>query len=88
MQVEGVTALVTGGASGLGLATVERLSAAGADVVAVDLPSASTQRLDALRQAITAQPINVADAKTEFAAARQRQIAALRDAHKTPANAA
>ena len=39
MQVAGITALVTGGASGLGLATVERLVAAGASAVVVDLPS-------------------------------------------------
>ena len=40
MDVAGSVALVTGGASGLGLATVRRLSAAGAKVVLVDLPSA------------------------------------------------
>ena len=34
------TALVTGGASGLGLAVVEALAASGAEVVAVDLPGA------------------------------------------------
>jgi NAD(P)-dependent dehydrogenase (short-subunit alcohol dehydrogenase family) len=40
MQLPGVVALVTGGASGLGLATATALSRAGADVVLVDLPSA------------------------------------------------
>lgn len=40
MNVSGCTALVTGGASGLGAATVHRLAAAGARVVAVDLPQA------------------------------------------------
>ncbi|MGW0606817.1 3-hydroxyacyl-CoA dehydrogenase [Streptomyces sp. NPDC002640] len=39
MRVDGVSALVTGGASGLGLATAERLLAAGARVVLFDLPS-------------------------------------------------
>jgi NAD(P)-dependent dehydrogenase (short-subunit alcohol dehydrogenase family) len=40
MQIEGITALVTGGASGLGRATVERLIGSGAaKVVIADLPS-------------------------------------------------
>jgi len=41
MQLTGTTALVTGGASGLGLATVQTLHAAGAHVVIVDLPSSN-----------------------------------------------
>jgi NAD(P)-dependent dehydrogenase (short-subunit alcohol dehydrogenase family) len=40
MQIQGSVALVTGGASGLGLATARRLTAAGAQVVLLDLPSA------------------------------------------------
>ena len=39
MQLAGTVALVTGGASGLGLATATALSEAGAAVVVVDLPS-------------------------------------------------
>ncbi|MGN6127336.1 MAG: SDR family NAD(P)-dependent oxidoreductase [Humibacter sp.] len=39
MSIDGSSALVTGGASGLGLATATRLAAAGAKVVIVDLPS-------------------------------------------------
>jgi NAD(P)-dependent dehydrogenase (short-subunit alcohol dehydrogenase family) len=39
MQIAGNVALVTGGASGLGLATVSRLVDGGASVVIVDLPS-------------------------------------------------
>jgi NAD(P)-dependent dehydrogenase (short-subunit alcohol dehydrogenase family) len=39
MDVNGAVALVTGGASGLGLATAERLLDAGAHVVLADLPS-------------------------------------------------
>lgn len=39
MNVADKVALVTGGASGLGLATVEELHAAGASVVVVDLPA-------------------------------------------------
>jgi NAD(P)-dependent dehydrogenase (short-subunit alcohol dehydrogenase family) len=38
MEITGAVALVTGGASGLGLATARRLSGAGARVVLVDLP--------------------------------------------------
>ncbi len=38
MEITGNTALVTGGASGLGLATVRRLHEAGAPVVILDLP--------------------------------------------------
>ncbi|GAA0629676.1 MULTISPECIES: 3-hydroxyacyl-CoA dehydrogenase [Sporichthya] len=39
MNISGSSALVTGGASGLGLATVKKLHASGAKVVIVDLPS-------------------------------------------------
>src|SRR3954470_16643432 len=39
MDITGASAVVTGGASGLGLATVERLLAAGAAVTILDLPS-------------------------------------------------
>ncbi len=38
MLIAGATALITGGASGLGRATAERLAASGASVVIVDLP--------------------------------------------------
>jgi NAD(P)-dependent dehydrogenase (short-subunit alcohol dehydrogenase family) len=40
MNIEGSAAVVTGGASGLGLATATRLAAAGAHVTILDLPSA------------------------------------------------
>ncbi|HEY1117370.1 MAG TPA: SDR family NAD(P)-dependent oxidoreductase, partial [Acidimicrobiales bacterium] len=39
MNISGKSAIVTGGASGLGLASVERLHKLGATVVVVDLPS-------------------------------------------------
>ncbi len=40
MNIEGSVAVVTGGASGLGLATAKRLARAGAHVAVIDLPSA------------------------------------------------
>ena len=43
MDVKNAVALVTGGASGLGLATVETLVAAGAKVVILDLPGSPGQ---------------------------------------------
>ncbi|GAA1541384.1 NAD(P)-dependent dehydrogenase (short-subunit alcohol dehydrogenase family) [Microbacterium ginsengiterrae] len=39
MQIQGAGALITGGASGLGLATARALAAAGAHVTLLDLPS-------------------------------------------------
>lgn len=48
MNIHGKTAIVTGGASGLGLATVTRLVADGARVVAIDLPKADISALEAL----------------------------------------
>lgn len=41
MDIAGASALVTGGASGLGLATARRLAAAGAHVTIVDLPASA-----------------------------------------------
>lgn len=43
MRVEGIHAVVTGGASGLGLATARRLVAGGATVTLFDLPSSAGQ---------------------------------------------
>ncbi|MEO5833469.1 MAG: SDR family NAD(P)-dependent oxidoreductase [Nakamurella sp.] len=45
MRIDGAAALVTGGASGLGLATTRRLAAAGARVTVIDLPSADASAL-------------------------------------------
>ena len=44
MQIEGCSALVTGGASGLGHATAQALTAAGASVVILDLPSSEGEK--------------------------------------------
>ncbi len=41
MNTDGISALVTGGASGLGLATARRLRAQGAQVVIADLPTSA-----------------------------------------------
>lgn len=57
MQIDGCTALVTGGASGLGLATATALAAAGARVVIVDLPGASDPQL----RGVTLVPADVTD---------------------------
>ena len=46
MDIKEATALVTGAASGLGLATARRLRAAGARVVALDLAGANMAELD------------------------------------------
>jgi NAD(P)-dependent dehydrogenase (short-subunit alcohol dehydrogenase family) len=45
MEISGSVAVVTGGASGLGLATVRKLAAAGARVVILDLPTSAGQDL-------------------------------------------
>jgi len=45
MRIDGAVALVTGGASGLGEATVRRLAAAGAAVVIADLPTSPGEQL-------------------------------------------
>ena len=47
MRIEGSVAVVTGGASGLGLATAQALTAAGAGVVIVDLPSSDGKQVAA-----------------------------------------
>jgi NAD(P)-dependent dehydrogenase (short-subunit alcohol dehydrogenase family) len=47
MQIDGTVALVSGGASGLGLATVRELHGRGAGVVILDLPSSSGEEVAA-----------------------------------------
>lgn len=47
MDLQGVSALVTGGASGLGLATAQAITAAGGRVVVADLPSSKGKEVAA-----------------------------------------
>jgi len=61
MQISGSSALVTGGASGLGLATVKALAESGAKVVALDLPGADTAALGELGDAVRFAPADVTD---------------------------
>ncbi|ODT96240.1 MAG: 3-hydroxy-2-methylbutyryl-CoA dehydrogenase [Pseudonocardia sp. SCN 72-86] len=62
MDVNGSVALVTGGASGLGLATAEKLLDAGAKVVILDLPgSPGEQVAEKLGDAVRFAPADVRD---------------------------
>lgn len=61
MKTTSKTALVTGGASGLGLATVARLVNDGARVIAVDLPNANTDSLKELGSSVEFVGADVTD---------------------------
>jgi NAD(P)-dependent dehydrogenase (short-subunit alcohol dehydrogenase family) len=77
MELQNVTALIAGGASGLGLATVHRLAGAGADVVILDLPgSAGASVADELGSAVAFAAADVTDAESVAAAV---DVAAGRD---------
>jgi NAD(P)-dependent dehydrogenase (short-subunit alcohol dehydrogenase family) len=62
MQISGSGALITGGASGLGLATARRLAAAGAQVTIVDLPTSNGAEIAAELGGFFA-PADVTDAE-------------------------
>jgi NAD(P)-dependent dehydrogenase (short-subunit alcohol dehydrogenase family) len=69
MRLEGLCTAVTGGASGLGLATARRLAAAGGKVVVIDLPgSAGADVVKELGEAARFAAADVTDAE-QFAAA-------------------
>jgi NAD(P)-dependent dehydrogenase (short-subunit alcohol dehydrogenase family) len=69
MDVNGSVALITGGASGLGLASAERLLEAGAHVVLLDLPgSAGEQVADKLGERARFAPGDVTDEASVAAA--------------------
>ncbi|MFJ9389062.1 SDR family NAD(P)-dependent oxidoreductase [Nocardioides sp. NPDC101246] len=69
MRLEGLTTAVTGGASGLGLATARRLLKEGGRVTLIDLPGSDGERVAAeLGEYATFAPADVTDAD-QFAAA-------------------
>ena len=61
MEIQGTAALVTGGASGLGLASVERLAAAGAQVTIVDLPTSQGKAIAEKLDGVSFAPADVTD---------------------------
>ncbi|BBG01761.1 MULTISPECIES: 3-hydroxyacyl-CoA dehydrogenase [Pseudonocardia] len=62
MDINGAVAVVTGGASGLGLATTERFVEAGAKVVIIDLPSSQGEAVaDKLGDAVRFVAADVTD---------------------------
>ncbi|WP_394278930.1 SDR family NAD(P)-dependent oxidoreductase [Microbacterium sp.] len=78
MDITGATALITGGASGLGLATARRLAAEGAHVVIVDLPSSAGESV-AEELGGTFAPADVTDeAQVVAAVAAATAVAPLR----------
>ncbi len=60
MNVQGAAAIVTGGASGLGIASAKRLAASGARVVIVDLPSSDGAAV-AAAHGFTFAPADITD---------------------------
>jgi NAD(P)-dependent dehydrogenase (short-subunit alcohol dehydrogenase family) len=69
VKLDGVSAVVTGGASGLGLATVRALSAAGASVVVLDLEtSAGAEIADGLGPDVRFAAADVTDPEAVSAA--------------------
>lgn len=61
MELTGTSAIVTGGASGLGAATAARLAASGAHIFALDLPDSIADATE--RDGVTLLPADVTDAE-------------------------
>jgi len=62
MNIDGISALVTGGASGLGLAVARRLIDGGAKVVIVDLPTSEGEKIAAsLGESASFVPADIRD---------------------------
>jgi NAD(P)-dependent dehydrogenase (short-subunit alcohol dehydrogenase family) len=76
MDINGSVALVTGGTSGLGLATVHELTRGGARVVALDLPGAAADALPAGATLVTGD-VTVPD-EVQAAIATAQGLGALR----------
>lgn len=69
MNIDGISALVTGGASGLGEAVTTRLVAGGANVVIADLPGSEGEATASrLGEAVTFVPADIRDADAMSAA--------------------
>src|SRR4029450_6524434 len=74
MKVEGTVALITGGASGLGAATVRELLAAGGKAMIVDRPQADGAQLAEELGATAASPPADVTSEAEAVAAVQQTI--------------
>jgi NAD(P)-dependent dehydrogenase (short-subunit alcohol dehydrogenase family) len=81
MKVEGTVALVTGGASGLGEATVRELIAGGGKAVILDRPNSPGARVaEALGKAVLFTPADVTS-EAEVSAAVEKAVAAFGALH-------
>lgn len=81
MQISGSSALVTGGASGLGRATVEALVEAGASATIIDIPgSEGAEVADALGKQARFVPTDVTS-KEEVASAVEAAVESFGDIH-------